>query len=223
MAGWLDKLKQRIKQAKVAAGLANAENVAHERFNDEFSHQVDWTPLKPGGSNFGTHYLVEPESGGRTLIFKATKGGMAFGLIFLLIGLGILTLVGWQIVTQGKYGLLFMGLLIGLPFTAAGFFLVRWLTQPRVFDLIARDYYVGFKRPDRQHKDKLTDLNRVKALQLMTEKVSGSKSRYNSYELNLILDDGSRVAVVDHGNYEQMLIDAEQLAKTLHVPLWDNT
>jgi hypothetical protein len=97
------------------------------------------------------------------------------------------------------------------------------MAKPRVFDLISRDYYVGFRKPDSHQQDKLTDLNRVKALQLITEKVKGSKSRYNSYELNLILKNGSRVAVVDHGNYEQILIDAEQLAKALHVPLWDNT
>ena len=96
------------------------------------------------------------------------------------------------------------------------------MTKPRVFDLVSRDYYAGFKKPDRE-QDKCIDLNRVKALQLITEKVRSSKSRYNSYELNLILKDGSRVSVVDHGNYEQMLLDAEQLAKALHVPLWDNT
>lgn len=222
MPQWLNKLKEKVEQAK-AASFANTADVAHDRFNDEFSHQVDWGPLKPGGSNFGTHYLVAPESGGRMLIFKATKGGMAFGLIFLLIGLAILGFMIWRIVSGEGFELLWVGLFIGLPFTVAGFFLVRWLTKPRVFDLVSRDYYAGFKKPDRLQKDKLTDLNRVKALQLITEKVSGSKSRYNSYELNLILDDGSRVSVVDHGHYEQMLLDAEQLAKALHVPLWDNT
>jgi hypothetical protein len=222
MANWLDNLKQKIEQAK-AAQLSQTEAVAHDRFNDEFSQQVDWSPLKPGGSNFGTHYLVAPESGGRTIMFKATKGGMAFGLIFLIIGLAIISIVGWQIVTQRNYGLLLVGFLIGLPFSLMGFFLVRWMAKPRVFDLISRDYYVGFRKPDSHQQDKLTDLNRVKALQLITEKVKGSKSRYNSYELNLILKNGSRVAVVDHGNYEQILIDAEQLAKALHVPLWDNT
>lgn len=219
MKKWLEKIKAKAEQAMAA----ESADVAHDRFNDEFSHQVDWTALKPGGSNFGTHYLVAPESGGRTIMFKATKGGMAFGLIFLIIGLAIISIVGWQIVTQRNYGLLLVGFLIGLPFSLMGFFLVRWMAKPRVFDLISRDYYVGFRKPDSHQQDKLTDLNRVKALQLITEKVKGSKSRYNSYELNLILKNGSRVAVVDHGNYEQMLLDAEQLAKALHVPLWDNT
>ncbi len=223
MPQWLDNLKQTMAQAKAAAESADTEDVAHARFNDEFSHQVDWTPLRPGGSNFGTHYLVSPESGGRTMMFKATKGGLIFGLVFLLIGLAILGIMIWQIVRGESARLLWVGLFIGVPFTVAGFFLVRWLTRPRVFDLVSREYYSGFKKTGRQHRDKITDLNQVKALQLITERVSGSKSRYNSYELNLILTNGQRVAVVDHGNYEQILLDAEQLSWALQVPLWDNT
>ena len=212
-------MKAQAEQAMAAESV----DVDYSRFNDEFSRQVDWAPLKPGGSNFGTHYLVAPESGGRTLIFKATKGGMAFGLLFLIIGMAMVGFVVWQIMTGQGFELFWLGLLIGLPFTVVGFFLVRWLTRPRVFDLVNRDYYAGFKKPGKQQQDKLTDLNRVKAIQLITEKVKSSKSRYNSYELNLILKDGSRVAVVDHGNYGQILMDAEQLSKALHVPLWDNT
>ena len=218
MKKWLEKMKTKAEQAMAVESV----DVAHDRFNDEFSREVDWSPLKPGGSSFGTHYLITPESGGRTLMFKATKGGLVFGLVFLIIGLAILGFMLWQIVTGQSFQLLWVGLLIGLPFAVAGFFLMRWLTKPRVFDLVSRDYYAGFKKPDRE-QDKCIDLNRVKALQLITEKVRSSKSRYNSYELNLILKDGSRVSVVDHGNYEQMLLDAEQLAKALHVPLWDNT
>lgn len=223
MPQWLDNLKQKVAHAKAEADLAAAEDVAHHRFKDEFSHQVDWTPLKPGGSNFGTHYLVTPESGGRTILFKATKGGLAFGLLFLLIGVAVLIAMLWHIILGESWRLLFIGLFIGFPFTAIGFYLMRWLTQPRVFDLISRDFYIGYKKPEDNSQGAVTDLNRVKALQLITEKIRSSKSRYNSYELNLILHDGSRVAVVDHGNYEQMLMDAEQLAQSLHVPLWDNT
>ncbi len=223
MPDWLDKFKHKIKQAQAAAEAASTDSVAHDRFNDPFSHQVGWTPLKPGGSNFGTHYLVSPESGGRILMFKATKGGLAFGLVFLLVGLGILCGMIWQIMRGESWQLLFIGLFVGLPFSVAGIYLVRWLTKPRIFDLVSREFYAGFKRPDRHQKDTITDLNRVRALQLMTETVRGNKARYSSYELNLVLNDGNRVAVVDHGNYEQMLMDAEHLAKALHVPLWDNT
>ena len=53
--------------------------------------------------------------------------------------------------------------------------------------------------------------------------VSGSESSYDSYELNAVLEDASRVLVVDHGNRDQLVSDAEVLAAFLGVPLWDAT
>ncbi len=216
MKKWLEKLKKQAEQAKAAEFV----DVDHSRFSDPFSKQVGWTPVKPGGTNFGTHYLTEPESGGRLLVFKATKGGMAFGLLFLLVGLAIVVFVLSQIITGQGFQLLLVALLVGLPFLLVGLFLVRWLTRPRVFDLVSQEYYCGFNKSDSGQQ---TDLSRVKALQLITEEIKSSKSRYNSYELNLVLNDTIRVNVIDHGNYERILIDAEKLAKALHVPLWDNT
>ena len=50
---------------------------------------------------------------------------------------------------------------------------------------------------------------------------SGDKSRYYSYELNLVLEDGSRLNVIDHGNVEAIRADAQKLAAFLGKPLWD--
>ena len=113
MQKWLEKIKAQAEHAMAAESV----EVDYSRFNDEFSRRVAWTPLKPGGTNFGTHYLTQPESGGRMLVFKATKGGMAFALLFLLIGLATVIFMLWQIITGQGFQLLFVGLLIGLPFS----------------------------------------------------------------------------------------------------------
>jgi hypothetical protein len=55
----------------------------------------------------------------------------------------------------------------------------------------------------------------------LTEYVSGNKSSYYSYELNLVLDDGSRINVVDHGNLERLRSDAQTLSQFLGKPVWD--
>ena len=44
-----------------------------------------------------------------------------------------------------------------------------------------------------------------------------------SYELNVVLQDGSRRNVVDHGNLDALRADARELAMFLVVPLWDAT
>ncbi len=53
--------------------------------------------------------------------------------------------------------------------------------------------------------------------------MTGNKSSYYSYELNLVLDDGSRINVVDHGNLDRLRGDAQTLSRFLDKPVWDAT
>jgi hypothetical protein len=55
----------------------------------------------------------------------------------------------------------------------------------------------------------------------LTEYVSGNKNSYYSYELNLVLNDGSRINVVDHGNLKQLRSDTQTLSQFLGKPVWD--
>ena len=61
----------------------------------------------------------------------------------------------------------------------------------------------------------------IHAIQLISEHVSGNKSSYYSYELNLVSRDGVRTNVVDHGKLDQVREDAKTLAEFLEVPVWD--
>ena len=61
----------------------------------------------------------------------------------------------------------------------------------------------------------------VRALQLLPELVRGDKSSYYSYELNLVLSDGTRRNVVDHGSLAKLREDAAQLSARLNLPIWD--
>ncbi len=54
-----------------------------------------------------------------------------------------------------------------------------------------------------------------------TSRVSGNKSSYYSYELNLVLNDGSRINVVDHGNLKRLRSDTQTLSQFLGKPVWD--
>jgi hypothetical protein len=71
--------------------------------------------------------------------------------------------------------------------------------------------------------DSSAPLSSIHALQLLSEFVSGSKNSYYSYELNLVLDNGSRINVVDHGNLERLRADASTLSQFLDKPVWDAT
>ena len=64
-------------------------------------------------------------------------------------------------------------------------------------------------------------LEDIHALQLISEYCRGSKRSYYSYELNLVLRNGRRINVMDHGDSEKLREDAKTLSQFLEKPLWD--
>lgn len=186
--------------------------------------QTEWGPLKSGGANFATHKLVRVDRD--TLAFRPTWGALAFYLIFLVTGLGAvvaglltgITDTGFVVKLETVFLSLF-----GLAFTGVGGALLHFGTKPVVFDR-RRDYFwKGRKDPDaywnrRDLKD-FANLDDIRALQLLTEHVSSDKGSYRSYELNLVLVDGSRLNVTDHGKLDRIVDDARALSEFLDVPL----
>jgi hypothetical protein len=64
-------------------------------------------------------------------------------------------------------------------------------------------------------------LDDVHALQVIKEGVHGDDSSYDSFELNLVLTDGRRINVTDHGDYDTLRRNTETLSAFLGRPLWD--
>ena len=185
------------------------------RFNDEIANITAWSPMKGGGSNFSTHKLVI-DSDSR-MEFVASNQGVIFALVFILAGAGVF-IFGFAGQTVG--GNICMGL-FGLPFLAIGVFLFRSSIQPIVFDKKQDRFWIGFDPSNIPDNKTSCSLNRVHAIQLIEEWNSGSDSAYFSYELNLVLKTGERIHVVDHGDSNQMRVDAQVLGEFLNVPIWD--
>ena len=64
-------------------------------------------------------------------------------------------------------------------------------------------------------------LSEIHALQLLSKDRSDAEHSYHSYELNLVLEDGKRINVVDHGDETQIRTDAQALSRFLGKPVWD--
>ena len=64
------------------------------------------------------------------------------------------------------------------------------------------------------------ELEKIHALQLI---FNASSQRFYgfSYELNLVLEAGKRINVIDHGNLDRLREDADTLAAFLDKPIWD--
>jgi hypothetical protein len=196
------------------------------RFQDPLAATTDWKPLVSGGASFGTHRLKEPGLHRREM--RPTRGALAFYLLFLVVGLGVMAASLAVFVSGGREALppvLFL-LLFGLVFAAIGGGLLRSGTKPIAFDIQLGFFWKGRNPPPysfgAEPKEAIA-LPHIHALQIVSEHCSSSKSSFMSYELNLVLRDGSRRNVVDHGNIEGLRADARELAIFLAVPLWDAT
>ena len=62
----------------------------------------------------------------------------------------------------------------------------------------------------------------VHSIQLLDEEVRRtSESMFWSYELNLVLSNGKRINLIDHGNQREIRWDAGDLSRMIDVPIWD--
>jgi hypothetical protein len=119
--------------------------------------------------------------------------------------------------------------LFGLVFVAIGAGLYYVATRPIVFDLKRRVFCKGFRmsgeswtrQPGNSKGTFKIEMDKIRALQVLSEYCRGNKSSYYSYELNLVLDDATRVNVVDHGDLRALREDAATLGLLLSVPVWD--
>lgn len=216
----LKKIKKFIKEASQQPAFDAS------KFNDSLASEIKWTPLKGGGSNFRTHKLVPVDY--NRIEFKSTLGAKIFCSIFM--GAGLAVPAGISIHSFQNSGQLFQsdflfGILFGLIFMGVGGFMFYRFAKPVIFDKMRGMYWKGWKVPDhysvRDTGKEISRISSIHAIQLLSEYVRSDKSSYYSYELNLVLKDGSRLNVVDHGNAAKLREDAKTLSEFLGKPVWD--
>ncbi len=196
------------------------------RFGDPVAERTSWMPAKRGGASFRTRRLVHVTSA--RIEFRASMGAILFFGLFLLGGLGFA--VGFSVFhfSQGAFLVrvdTVLPPLFGIVFAVVGGCLLYLGTGPIVFDKTKGFFWKGRRTPgemlDSNSLKHFVGLEEIHALQLVSEHCQGQKSSYYSYELNLILKDGKRINVVDHGNRRKLREDAETLSQFLDRPLWD--
>ena len=197
-------------------------------FGDPIAMRTGWTPAKSGGTHFRTHKLVAVDAD--RLEFQLATQAKVFFLPFLLIGIGVPLISLYSKISSGslEFDLEAIGLLV---FTAVFLLLGMWVflffSKPIVFDKRKGLFWKGRREPDRavvknpQHK--FAELNSIHALQLLSERCEGEDSTYLSYELNIVLDNGERINVIDHGNQDKLREDAQAVSAFLGKPVWDAT
>jgi hypothetical protein len=195
---------------------------------DEVATKTSWEPAKGGGASFRTHRLVEIDP--HRTEFRAVRGAIAFYGVFIAIGIVAMTIM--FLATQGSSfsaspaGVI-VPIAVGLVFSAVGGTMIYVGLAPIVFDKRRGEFWKGrvapYEASNRENVKHYARLSGVRALQIIRERCRTKNAAYYSYELNLVMDDGSRLNVVDHGNLERLREDAERLGAFLGKPVWDAT
>ena len=184
--------------------------------NAPIKTRVNTFPLNSGGANFKTHKLVKNSLS--KVSFKPTVLVILFCLCFFIIGLGVFSysLFGTAFPEDSKW----LVSLFGVVFTLIGVLLFYFFTKPRVFNKTINLYYKSFTSKNVSKSKHSKSLSDIVAIQIIGEVIQSDNSSYNSFELNLVLNDASRINVIDHGNLKSIIEDAQYLSEFLNVPIW---
>lgn len=195
---------------------------------DPVALRTAWSPARGGGANFRTHRLVRTEP--HRCEFRPAPGATLFAAFFFLVGAGLVGAIAYAAARTPRDTepmAIAVAMFIGLVFATIGAGMLYAGRTPIVFDKSSGWFWKGRKDPehvfDRSKLKNFAPLRDVHALQLLSEYCRGNKHSYYSFELNLILGDGRRINVVDHGSREKLREDAAALAAFLGKPLWDAT
>lgn len=189
------------------------------------AQKVEWSALASGGSNFKTSYLHQSDQS-RIEVLRST-GGKLFIFVFIAMGSIIPSILVYGMFKEDGFGLqLLFPLILGTIFTGVGI-LMLFHPKPRFFDKQLGWFWAGSKKlSNEQELSSLklsARLNEIAAIQIIAERLSGKNSSYTSWEINLVSNDAKRLNVMDHGNQESILSDAQMLGEFLGVPVWENT
>lgn len=196
------------------------------KFNDPLAQTISWDPAKSGGSSFRTHKYYS--DGYNRAEFRMSVGSKLFAAVFLIAGATMpiaFAVFGGESGNHIQFQEMLVLILFGGIFVGVGAFLYYTFAKPVVFDKMKGFYWKGWKKPDhtteRTATKNMAPLSEIHALQIVKEYVRSDKNSYYSYELNLVLRDGTRLNVVDHGKINALREEALKLSQFLGKPLWD--
>ena len=151
-------------------------------------------------ANFATYRL--DFSSKRHVRVISTLGLRLFVMLFLLVSGGILTLG----ILQKQYIAIFCGILFMLADSL--FFFRKRIT----FDLLTGTFTHGKRR---------VDFSQIAALQVIPKNCHTGKGRdYLAWELNLVLEDGSRINILNHSGRKVFENDVTRLADAMDLKVW---
>ncbi len=200
------------------AQLSQINSTPSQLFNHPDADNTAWSELIPKSYFFSVQRLMKERAG--KIIFRLTSNSKLLILIKLL---GLFFFV-FMMLTVGfgeknKNLLGEIAALIIASYFIDYVFKAYWLKrQDRIFDDATKTFYIHNQSSEKS-RAVTVDYKEMHALQI----IHNSTRKSWSYELNLVLHNGNRVNVTEHGKIHELRQDALYLSTALCLPIWDAT
>ncbi len=201
---------------------------------DEVIWKTSFLPLSRWWASFKTHTLIIDDFW--NIIFKVK---MWFPIIFIVafwIPLIVTTIkifidiVNGEILNIDSIWMFIWEILFSLIFLIPIFLIFYFTSKSKIFDF-QNWYYYDLRNQKKlfellnneKYKNKIIPIKEIHALQILKKRVTWKNSSYDSFELNMILRDSSRINIIDHWNLEEIRKNADELSNKLRVKIYDIT
>jgi hypothetical protein len=175
---------------------------------------IEWSPVSSLGASFCTHRLSVSSNG--KLEFKPTLGMKLFYLVFcFLTYFTPLFFIGGFIAGEVPVYALLMVFGVTFLFSYVCRLLHKMTFAPNVFDRMHNRYYAIESSILGAEKEIEETISAIKALQILSKRIVSSKNSYTAYELNLVMDSGTRRTVLSHASYDDIKRDAQTIGMHL--------
>jgi len=232
----IESIKKFIEEAqKKALEKQERYNNFISSIDDEIVKKAWFLPLKRWWANYKTHNLIIDSYW--NYIFKVSLRFPYIFIWFFSLPIGV-TLISflWYItlninsLDNNEIINYLLPVIVFSCFPIIFIIIFYFIFVSKIFDFQNWYYYnLKYKNKlysllnDEKYKNKIVPITQIHALQIIREKVITKNANYNSYELNLILKDSSRINILDHWNYIIIKENSEQIANRLWVKIWDIT
>ncbi|MBR5078448.1 MAG: DUF3592 domain-containing protein [Victivallales bacterium] len=178
-----------------------------------YDPKQDTGPLVPGGSSFQISKLVFRQD---SIAVRKTWKFYLFISFFTVVFLAITI----SFIFDNDTPWFFIAFITVGEVYLLGLFIHNFTQRSYpLFDMVDGMFYPkGFTRDGSG-----ISLKQLDYLQIITERCHEKNNSYDSYELNIVLKDGSRYNIMDHGARKLFMADAKLLSQRLAIPLIDTT
>lgn len=163
------------------------------------------------GPKFRSHTI---EIKNNKAYLKPTFSALVFCLIYVLVGLFLLSTATVIYFTSRQIDLIIFLSIAGASITTFGITLLQPFIKQATFDKSIGQFS--------NHSDRSLKLNNIVSLQITNKMVTSKNGiSYPCYELNVLTKYGRRMNIMNHNDLAQMEMDGERLSDFLGVELLD--